>query len=303
MVTQQALHPDGPVLSEILFGTWRILEEPSPSPADLAARFERCVELGITSIDTAEIYGGYSVEAAVGAGLAASSGLRDRMQIVTKCGIDVPSEEKKHATLPHYNATAANLVACAEKSLRLLDTDRIDLFLVHRPDWLCPAAETAAGLHKLVDSGKVLAVGVSNYTPSQFDLLQSCLDVPISTNQVEVSLLAMEALDDGTLAQAEQHGRRPMAWSPLGGGRLFDSGNEAGQRLGEVMDALSEKYGGADRSALAFAWVMALPSRPLPILGTNRIERVESAAKAASIRLDPQDWYALWQAAKGDSVP
>lgn len=304
MVNQVSLSPDGPLVSDVIYGTWRLLaDEPRPTVADLASRFELCLELGINTLDTAEIYGRYTVEAAIGEVFRARPDLRDRFTLVTKCGIDVPSEEKATARLPHYNASADNLVACAEKSLRLLQVDCIDVLLVHRPDWLCRADDTAAGLNRLIAEGKIRHAGVSNYTWHQYELLSACVDRPLVTNQIEASLLRMDALYDGTLAQCEQRGVRPMAWSPLAGGRLFDPQNEAAVRVRRCMDGLRDKYDGAADDALAFAWVMAHPSRPVTIIGTNQPDRIRSQARASQIRLDRQDWYALWEAAQGHSVP
>ncbi len=304
MTSQVSISPQGPKVSEIVFGTWRLLdEENKPSTKDTIERLELCLELGITTIDTAEIYGLYTVEAALGAAFKEKPGLRDQFQIISKCGIDVPSAEKSSATLPHYNARADNLIHCTEKSLRLLNTDHLDILLVHRPDWLTPADNTASGLNQLIAEGKILHTGVSNYSPAQFDLLNDRLEHPLVTNQIEFSLLHTAPLDDGSLAQCELHRTRPMAWSPLGGGRLFDDKNEAATRIRKCMDELREKYAGADNSTLAFAWVMAHPSNPIAILGSNRLERIRSTARAAEIKLDHQDWYALWQAAHGYPVP
>ena len=292
------------MLSDLIYGTWRILDEKiAPTPPELRARFELCLELGITTLDTAEIYGLYQVEEALGKIFAGEPGFRDRFQLVTKCGIDIPSPEKDFARVAHYNASADNLIRCAEKSLRLLNTDRLDLFLVHRPDWFASADETAGALSRLLAEGKVLQVGVSNYSQSQFALLNDRLGSRLFTNQVEFSLLNMNAMDDGTLAQCEQARIRPMAWSPLGGGKLFDSKDAAAVRVRECMAAIREHYDGADDDALAFAWVMAHPSRPHTILGTNQERRIRSQAKAAQLNMSRQDWYALWEAAKGHPVP
>lgn len=304
MITQVSLAPKGPMLSEIVFGTWRLLDEdPSASTSDIIERLELCLELGITTIDTAEIYGLYTVEAALGAAFKEQPGLREKFQIISKFGIDVPSEGKKTATLAHYNASATNLLHCVEKSLQLLNTDRLDVLLVHRPDWLASADDTASGINQAITDGKILHAGVSNYNPHQFDLLNDRVEKELVTNQIEFSLLCPAALDGGTLAQCEQKHTRPMAWSPLGGGRLFDPSNEAGQRVRQCMAGLRDKYDGADDAALAFAWIMAHPSKPLVILGSNRPERIRSTAQAASIQLDRQDWYALWQASHGYPVP
>ncbi|MCB1242460.1 MAG: aldo/keto reductase [Akkermansiaceae bacterium] len=304
MVHKVMLSPDGPKVSEIVYGTWRLLEgDPSPTTDALIERFEWCEELGLSTLDTAEIYGSYQVEAAIGEVFKARPSWRDSFEIITKCGIDVPSEEKGDASIAHYNATAANLRLCAEKSLKLLHTDHLDVLLVHRPDWLTSADETASAIEKLLDDGLVLHVGVSNYTRDQLELLNSRLEAPVVTNQVEVSLLHMDALDDGTLAQCEQSRIRPMAWSPLGGGRLFDPNNESGVRIRKCMDEMRGRYGDAEDDALAFAWVMAHPSKPVPIIGSNQEKRIRSQASAAGIKMERQDWYALWSAAKGHGVP
>lgn len=304
MVNRVTLASGGPVVSEVIYGTWRLLAgESRPGVADLSARFEQGLELGIDTLDTAEIYGRYTVEAAIGDVFRARPDLRDRFTIVTKCGIDVPSPEKHFARVPHYNASAANLVACAEKSLRLMHLDHLDLLLVHRPDWLNRADDTAAGLNRLIAEGKIRHAGVSNYTRDQFELLSTFVTAPLVTNQVELSLLHMDALHDGTLAQCEQRGIRPMAWSPLAGGRLFDPENAAAIRVRECMAKIRDKYHGADDDALAFAWAMAHPSRPVAIIGSNRPDRIRSQAQAAQILLERQDWYALWEAAKGHSIP
>lgn len=302
-VKKVKLSCDGPELSEIAFGTWRILDDqPRPNSAEVAKRLSKCLELGMTTIDTAEIYGGFEVEEAVGGGLAESAEFKDAFEIVTKCGIDVPSGAKPSVRLPHYNASAENIVACAEKSLKLLGVDVIDLMLVHRPDWFTPAEETAKGLDQLIASGKVKYAGVSNYTRHQFELLNSCVSQQLVTNQLEINLLNMDALYDGTLAQCEQGKFRPMAWSVLGGGGLFGDSEQA-TRLGAAFDEMRERYDGAGNDALATAWVMAHPSKPLAISGSNKIARIESQAKAAGIKMERQDWYTLWSAAKGQPIP
>lgn len=304
MIVQVPISPNGPTVSQIVFGTWRLLDGDSPHTSkDTIERLELCLELGITTIDTAEIYGLYSVESAIGAAFKQQPGLRDQFQLISKCGIDVPSDEKKSVTLPHYNASASNLVHCTEKSLQLLNTDHLDILLVHRPDWFSSADDTASGLNQLIAEGKILHSGVSNYNPSQLDLLNERVEHQLVTNQIEFSLMSPAALDDGTLTQCEQLRIRPMAWSPLGGGRLFDKNNQAAQRIRSCMDELRPKYNDAADDALAFAWVMAHPSNPLTILGSNQAKRIRSAAQAAEIKMNRQDWYALWQAAHGYSVP
>ena len=203
----------------------------------------------------------------------------------------------------HYNATGPRLVKSLEKSLRWLGTDHVDLFLVHRPDWLTRADDTAAGLNALLRDGKIRAAGVSNYSASQFDLLDGLMDAPLATNQIEFHLLHTGPIDDGTLHQCEKRGVLPMAWSPMAGGRLFDLANPAAVRLAAAAEAMAPRYGGATLEQLAYAWILAHPSRPLPVIGTNRLERLQAAAAADTIVLEREDWYALWEAAQGRQIP
>ena len=296
------LSPQGPEFSRLVYGTWRVLDD-GATAQDLNRRLNLCADLGMTTIDTAEIYGLYEVEKALGEALALSPGLRDRLEIVTKAGIYVPNKYHPERRVGFYNASAGRLEKSLEKSLKFLGTDRVDLFLVHRPDWLTSADDTAAGLNQLVSSGKIVSAGVSNYSVSQYDLLNSRMEKPLVTNQVEFHLLHMDPIHDGVLDQCQKLKVRPMAWSPLAGGRLFDPKNEAAQRLAAEAAKLADKYDGATLEQLAYAWILAHPSLALPVIGTNKIERIESAAKAASITLEREDWYALWVAAKGHGVP
>ena len=190
-----------------------------------------------------------------------------------------------------------------EKSLRLLGTDHVELFLVHRPDWLARADDTASGLNQLVRSGKIRAAGVSNYTASQLDLLNTWMETPLATNQLEFHLLHHDPIHDGTFHQCEKQGVSPMAWSPLAGGQLFDPTDAAAQRLAVAAQSMAARYGGATLEQLAYAWILAHPSRPLPIIGTNKLERLGRAAQADAITLEREDWYALWEAAQGRRVP
>lgn len=288
--------------SEIVYGTWRTLAD-HPSAEEINRRLNLCADLGMTTIDTAEIYGHYAVEEALGRALKLSPGLRGRLQIVTKAGIYIPGPFAPDRRVAYYDASGAQLVASLEKSLRLLGTDRVELLLVHRPDWLSAAADTADGLNRLVRDGKIAAAGVSNYSAAQFDLLSACVDQPLATNQIEFHLLRVDPIGDGTLAQCEKLGVPPMAWSPLAGGRLVDPANEAARRVAAVVKEMAPRYGGATVEQLAYAWILAHPSRPLPIVGSNRPDRIRSAAAAAAIQLAREDWYALWQAAQGRPIP
>ena len=212
------LAPDGPRLSAVVAGAWR-LGSWGMAPAARLRWIEECAALGVTSFDHADIYGDYTVEALFGEALALAPGVRERLQLVTKCGIKLVSARRPGHALKSYDSSPAHVAASVEASLRALRTDRVDLLLLHRPDYLMDPDALGEALEALRAAGKVLHVGVSNHRPSQLALLHR--RVPVATNQVELSPLALGALDDGTLDQCLAVGVRPMAWSPLGGGRLF----------------------------------------------------------------------------------
>ncbi|MCB1225582.1 MAG: aldo/keto reductase [Verrucomicrobiales bacterium] len=299
-----ALSENGPEVSRLVYGSWRILDDPSSANVDdLLRRLHACVDLGITTIDTAEIYGGYKVEEFLGETLRKDPGLRDRLEIVTKCGIYVPCEFHPERHVAFYDVTAERIVKSAEKSLKLLGVETLDVLLVHRPDWLTSIDDTAEGLNRLLKDGKIRAAGVSNYSVDQFEALNSRMDQPLVTNQVEFSLMHMDPIFDGVTDQCQRLKVRPMAWSPLGGGRLFSHSDEAAIRLHAKAAKLGVKYDMASIDQLAYAWILAHPSRPIPVIGTNKMDRLTATAKAASIQLEREDWYALWEAAKGHSIP
>lgn len=299
-----SLSKNGPKISRLAYGAWRLADDPKGcDPKRVHEKIETCLEVGITTFDHADIYGGYNCEGLFGKVLKEQPSLRGQMQIITKCGINVPCENRIWARIAHYDVTAKALNACVERSLSELETDYVDVLLIHRPDWLTSAEETAEALNQLVRSGKILHAGVSNYNVHQFALLNQFVEQPLVTNQVELSLLQMQAIYDGTLDQCQRLGILPMAWSPTAGGKLFDKSNPDTARVLKKMEELSPKYGEATPDQLALAWILALPSKPVVILGTNQIERIRSAASAETISLERQDWYGLWSAATGQSVP
>ncbi len=297
------LAPDGPEVSRLAYGVWRLADDPAGSDVSrVRAKIDACLEAGITTFDHADIYGLYTCEGIFGRALAEAPELRGRMEIITKCGINVPCENRPGVRVAHYDASAAAIERCVERSLRELRTDHVDVLLIHRPDWLTSAEETARGLERVVQAGKVRHVGVSNHSVHQFALLASFLRQPLVTNQVEVNLLHTDAIHDGTLDQCQSRGAHPMAWSPLAGGRLLTGTGEASTRARAALARIAADYG-ASAEQIALAWVAALPSEPQVVIGTNRIERIRDAAASTSIVLERQHWYELWEAAKGHKIP
>ncbi|GLQ51176.1 oxidoreductase [Dyella flava] len=285
-------------LSPIVAGLWRIVDW-NLDVQQRVSWIEQALELGITSFDHADIYGAYRAEALFGEALKTAPALRHRMQLITKCGIRFRSAERPYR-INHYDTGAGYIRAQVEQSLRNLHTEQLDLVLIHRPDYLMDAAALAETFATLTREGKVAHWGVSNHTTSQFALLHQ--HHPLHTNQVELSPLQMGALDDGTLDQAQQYGLRPMIWSPLAGGRLFNEASEQANRVRGEMSAIAAKHN-VSLTTLAFAWILRHPSRPYPITGTGRIDGLRDAVSALQLKLDAEDWYAIWVASKGHGVP
>jgi len=285
--------------SSIAAGVWRAPEW-GLDAAGLAGWMSRAFDLGITTFDHADIYGGYTVEAMFGAAFAQAPGLRDRLQIVTKCGIKLVSAQRPGHALKSYDSSRAHVLASVDASLKALRTDRIDLLLLHRPDLLMDPEELSETFRHLLAAGKVLHFGVSNHTPGQLAMLRR--RHPLLTNQIEFSPLQMRALADGTLAQCVDLGLRPMLWSPLAGGRLLTGNDEQASRVRAVLQALGDAQG-ASVASMAYAWLMRHPSRPVPITGSGRIAALREAVAATDVRLSAEDWYRVWQASIGHEVP
>ncbi len=298
MLKAVRIAPQGPEFSPMVMGYWRLMEW-QMSPQRLNGFIEQHLELGITTVDHADIYGDYQCEAAFGKALRLQPSLRERLQLVTKCGIATTA--KADNALGHYRTDAKNIRQSAENSLSYFDTDYLDLLLIHRPDPLMNADEVAEVFLQLHQSGKVKHFGVSNFTPSQFSLLQSRLPFTLVTNQVEISPIHQEPLLDGTLDQCQQIRIRPMAWSCLGRGEIVTQPQY--QPLRDELERVREEIAAENIEQVIYAWIMALPSRPLPIIGSGKIERVRSAAAAASLSVDRQQWFRLRKAALGFDVP
>lgn len=288
-------------LSRIVYGMWRLGDDADTSAAHVQAKIEACLEQGITTMDQADIYGGYTAEAIMGAALRAAPALRDRIEIVTKCDIVAPIGRYAGRRVKHYDTSPAHIRASVEASLCDMATDRIDLLLIHRPDPLMDHIATGRALDDLVASGKVLAVGVSNFRRWDWHLLQSAMKTPLVTNQIEVSLMARAAFTDGDIAHLQRLGVRPMAWSPLAGGALFGDG-AAATRLAPVLARVGEGANVAPE-AVAVAWLLAHPCGILPVMGTNNLARIARLGDATRVTIDRETWFELWTAAAGVEVP
>lgn len=290
--------PQGPTFSRIVLGLWRMSDWEMSAQQRLTF-LQQALELGISTIDQADIYGGYQSEALLGEALALAPQLRERLQIVTKCGIKLVSQARPSHQIQHYDTGRAHIIASAENSLRKMHIDTIDVLLIHRPDPLMDADEIAEAFLALQQSGKVRHFGVSNFTPSQFELLASRF--PLVTNQLELSLLHMNPLHDGTLDLCQRQRIAPMIWSALAGGRLMSDSGEQAQRVRLVLARLAEELNVAI-STVALAWILRHPSNPLVLTGSGKIAAIREAVAATELTLSREQWFSLWCASAGKNV-
>jgi predicted oxidoreductase len=284
-------------LSRIVYGMWRLGDDKNTSPDHVRAKIDASLDQGITSFDQADIYGGYEAEEILGNALSGST-LRNKMEIVTKCDIIAPVGRYADARVKYYDTSRSHILASVDHSLRLMGIDHIDLLLIHRPDPLMDHHETGAALDEVIASGKVRSVGVSNFRPYDWELLQSAMKNQLVTNQIELSVLAHDSFVNGDVAFHQRIGTPLMAWSPLAGGALF-SGDHP-----DIMSALSNvaSQNNVDETAVAIAWLLAHPSRILPVLGTNSLDRIKSMSAALDVKMDRQTWYEIYTAALGCEV-
>ena len=292
-------------VSPMAWGMWRF------AGGDVLAaqeRVEAAIAAGLTFFDTADIYGPDNAEefgaseALLGQVFKAAPALRDRVVLASKGGIrmGVP-----------YDSSPAYLREAVEASLRRLGVDRLDLWQIHRPDILAHPAGIAATLDALIAEGKIAAVGVSNHTPAQTAALAAHLKSGIASTQPEFSALATAPLFDGTLDLAMERDIAVMAWSPLGQGRLAEGDPRPGRHTGDTLqvtriksalDEHAERHG-VSRTAVAYAWLMAHPSRPIPIVGTQTPHRIAESADAFKVGFTRAEWYAILTASLGENLP
>jgi predicted oxidoreductase len=296
-------------VGRLAYGCWRVARSKDDASdfAVSARAVHAAVDAGYTLFDHADIYCEGRAEAAFGRVLRASPQLREEMVIATKCGICPPSHERDTY---QYNSSSAHIVRSVEGSLSRLGIETIDLFQIHRPDWLMDPHEVADAFSQLWHAGKVRHFGVSNFRPSQVSLLQSVCDQPLAVNQVEISLLQLGAFEDGTIDQCITQRMTPLAWSPLGAGLLADGAAEllpAQQRYqpGRVVAALDKMTlpRATTRAAIALAWLLHHPAGIIPIVGSTEPSRIRTAALATEISLERSEWYELLHVARTEPLP
>ena len=299
---QTKIAPTGPTLSRIVFGTMRLgTWGENMDTKGYEKMIHKSLESGITTFDHADIYGHYTTEGEFGQVLKQQAGLRQKMEIVTKCGINLVTPNRPHFKIKSYNTSKTHILQSVENSLRALHTDYIDLLLIHRPSPLMQPDEIAEAFTQLRMAGKVQHFGVSNFTPSQFSMLNSRFE--LVTNQVETSVLKLAPFTDGTFDQCIEKEVKPMAWSPFGGGKLFgESEDPQVQRIKKTGLKLMEKHRAKSLDQIFLAWLLKHPSGILPVLGTTKSARLEAAVAAMKIELTDEEWFELWEASTGHRV-
>ena len=287
------MHPKGPEFSGVVWGSMRC-ETQFASPEALAEFLRFLLDRGVTTVDTANTYGEphpYTVEEFLGKAIAMVG--RDKFEIVTKCGIQRLSPHRSENRIRHFDFSETEINRSVNRSLEKLGIDQADAILLHRPDYLMDPDETAGALDNLVSSGRTRFVGVSNFSPSRYDLLASRLKAPLVTNQIEFSPLFLEPISNGRFDHAIMHRYRPMIWSPVGGGRLITGDGEREKKIRAILADIAGREGLDGPAEAAIAFVVRHPVKGVPIVGSGKRERMDGAIKAVNTVMDRQDWYAV----------
>ncbi|TDW46006.1 putative oxidoreductase [Flavobacterium sp. 270] len=285
-------------LSPIISGTmnWGVWDK-NLTTKEMENMIQISIENKITTFDHADIYGDYTTEAAFGKAFHASKISREKLQLITKCGIQMIAENRPENKIKHYEYSKDYIIWSVEESLKKLKTDYVDVFLLHRPSPLMQADEIAEAVEKLKSEGKIIDFGLSNFTSSQTELIRSKTEV--SFNQVQFSATHFEPMIDGSLDYMQTHGIRPLSWNPLG--TVFREDTKKTRRLKKLLSTLVEKYHfGSD--TLLLSWILKHPAKVIPIAGTVNIARIQSLMKAVELEMDKEDWFAIWTESMGDDV-
>ncbi|GAA4271919.1 aldo/keto reductase [Aquimarina gracilis] len=291
----------GPVFSRIVAGCMNWGEWGANLSVQQAQKLiEDCISIDVTTFDHADIYGHYTTEELFGNAIKGNSSLRENIQLVTKCGIKLVTPNRPENQIKSYKTTSDYIFKSVEQSLANLQTDYIDLLLIHRPSPLMNPEEVAEAFVKLKGEGKVLHFGVSNFTTSQFEMLNSY--VPLQTNQIEISPLHLNPFIDGTLDQCVKHKIKPMGYSTLAGGSFFAAKpEERVKRINFVADQIADKYT-STRDQVLTSWILKHPSVIFPIIGSTKINRIHSAVKALDVNITDEEWFMIWEASTGEEV-
>ena len=288
-------------LSRIIHGQMR-MNDWKMTKIELLDLFHELLDLGITTFDHADIYGNYTCEAKLGEVLAMEKGLREKIEIVTKCGIKLVSDKFPERKVKHYDYSYEHIVTSVSNSLKNFGTDRIDLLLLHRPAPFFDPEPVAKAFSDLKKQGKVLHFGVSNFLPGQFELLNSFTDENLVTNQVEISPYCLEHFENGNIDFFLKEKIKPMAWSPLAGGRLLNPHDGKGPRIMRVIREIADELNVSSVDKVIYAWLLKHPVQMMPVVGTGRIERIREAVAALRLDMTLEQWYRIYIAAMGKEL-
>ncbi|TFD97730.1 aldo/keto reductase [Jeotgalibacillus salarius] len=277
--------------------SWNLTKE------ERLALIKEVLDTGITTFDHADIYGGYQCEALFGEALALEPSLREKMEIVTKCGIVLESPNRPAHRSHHYDTSKSHIISSVEHSLKNLSIESIDLLLIHRPDPLMNPEETAEAFDELHHSGKVKNFGVSNFKRSQLKMLETYIDQPLCTNQIELSPYHLENFEDGTLDLAMEMKTPLMAWSPLAGGRILTGQDDKAVRIRKALQEVGNEIGTEHLDEVIYTWLYTHPANISVIAGSGKIKRIQSAVNAQSLKMDAHQWFQIYQAVLGHDVP
>ena len=289
-------------LSRFIWGQWRLLDW-NLSYTEREKLTREVIDLGISSIDHADIYGDYSCEAAFGEVLKNNPSWRSEMQLISKCGIKLISDRYPNRKVKYYDYSYDYIVGQAENSLHNLNTDILDLLLLHRPSPFFNAEEVASAFDYLYQSGKVKSFGVSNFLPHQFEQLAKASDHDLVSNQIELSIYSLEHFENQNINFLQSKGVNPMAWSPLAGGKILSPDDEKSKRVQKGLYKIQEKYPDFSIDQIALAWLLMHPAGIQPILGSGKLKHIKSAIAAQEIQLSLEDWFYLYTCSTGQEVP
>lgn len=290
------LFPATPIAGCMRWGKWGA----NFSTAEYASLINDCITNDITAFDHADIYGSYTTEEEFGKALKHIAYQRDKIQLISKCGIQMMADNRPEHHLKSYNTSASHIIQSTEKSLQNLHTDYLDLLLIHRPDPLLNPEEIAAAVSQLKSQGKILHFGVSNFHPSQTDLLKKYIN--IEYNQLEISLFHLPPFTNGLLDHCMQHEIIPMAWAPLGGGIINDDTHPRYRSISTTAAKLAKKYE-TGLNEILIAWLCTHPANIIPVVGTTKLERLLQAKEAFNIKLSREDWFDLYTSSLGEEIP
>ncbi len=289
-------------ISQFVHGHWRLMDW-NLSEIQLQNLIESLLALGITTMDHADIYGDYQCEKEFGKMLKNAPHIRKSLEIVTKCGIILPGKLYPNTPINYYNTSQHHIIKSVERSLSNLNTEYIDLLLIHRPDPMMDHQQVNAAFNHLLETGKVKNFGVSNFTAAQFSNLNKALEVELITNQLELSPYCLDHFENNNLDYLTANQISPMAWSPFSGGQIFTPQDDKGIRLKSTLESVGASIGASGMDQTILTWLLAHPSNMACILGTGKLERIKSALESCQLEMNAQQWFEIFVASKGERMP